>query len=39
VRAEIPKDSALPVKLTELGYDPRHADFAAVDVIEIALSG
>ena len=47
VRVEILKDSALPVKLVDLGYDPRVAGvntritstgFMPVDVISITLA-
>ena len=46
VRADIRKDSALPVKLVDLGYDLRHCgvstqiangNFLPVDIIEITL--
>ena len=48
VRVEIPKESALPSKLRDLGYDPRHigmtsrtvsGGFTSVDIIEISLPG
>lgn len=48
VRLEIPKESALPSKLRDLGYDPRHCGattritpngFKAIDIVEIALPG
>ena len=46
VRAEIPKESALPVKLRELGYQPIHCGatmrvtsngLKATDIVEIVL--
>ena len=48
LRIEVPQGSALPAKLTELGYSPRHLStgmriqigaFLPVDVIEISLPG
>lgn len=48
LRVEIPKDSTLPIKLAELGYDPLQCGattritskgFKAMDVIEISLPG
>ena len=48
LRIEVPKDSALTVKLSELGYQPHHCcvttritagAFTTVDVISIMLPG
>ena len=48
LRIEIPKDSALPAKLYDLGYDPHHhcattritaGAFTTVDVISIMMPG
>jgi hypothetical protein len=48
LRIEVPQGSALPAKLTGLGYSPRHLStgtriqlgkFVPVDVIEISLPG
>jgi hypothetical protein len=48
IRIEVPKDSALPTKLRELGYQPHHhcattriaaGAFQTVDVVTITLPG
>ena len=48
VRIEVPKNSPLPVRLTELGYQPHHCcvtkritagAFTTVDVISIMMPG